>query len=135
MTDDFPDFLRAASECGLPSAPSDLALARSYWRLLDVEQRTAALEGLYARLQCGEWNEGYKPLPQSYLGNRLWLRPLRIRNKLATTRANTWGRTPMKIEANPEMEDLLNWATAKGMPLATGADLFKALEARNKEKL
>ena len=139
MNDDFPDFLHAAQECGLPSAPSDLSIARFIWTTLDFEQRKQAITGLYARRDCQEWSDGYKPLPQNYLGNKLWKRPLRIKrngNGLVQPTAEKMRKLfPAAVEPDDSAtKELLAWAEAHGLPLSTAGDLLRAADLRKREE-
>lgn len=138
-TDDFPDFLHAAQECGLPSAPSDLAVARFIWKTLDFEQRQQAIAGLIARRDCHEWSDGYKPLPQNYLGKKLWKRPLRVRrdgNGVAHPTDEKMRKLfPAAVEPDESAtKELLAWAEKRGLPLATAGDLLRAADLRKREE-
>jgi len=137
MQDDFPDFLQAASECGLPSTARDLAMARNLWKYLDRDQKAKALEGLYARRECGEFAQPeFRPLPQNYLMSRTWERPLRTKrngNGHALPTAERMKKlAPMVCENDTEVTDLLRWAEANGHAVNNGADLVRVAKLREK---
>src|SRR5579872_3985040 len=72
------DFQDACRDCGLSMASSDLGEARAIWRTLDFEQQLAAIEGLRARHEAGEFTDrAYLPLPQNWLRKKLWERPMK----------------------------------------------------------
>lgn len=75
---DFAKFLEAATDAGLPASEVDLAVARREWDQLDFNEKQAALMGLAARVEAGEYSDpAFRPLPQSYLKKKIWQRPVR----------------------------------------------------------
>jgi hypothetical protein len=84
----FEQFETWALKCEMSCSPADLAKARKIWasakpcadgKLLTAEEMKAALQGLEDRFISGELpgSAEFRPLPQNYLANKLWLRPLR----------------------------------------------------------
>lgn len=63
-------------------APVDERLASMEWRVLDFGQKAAAIAGVSARRDAGEFDDPqFVPYPQNYLRNHLWERPVRERKK------------------------------------------------------
>jgi len=80
VLDDSPKFQEAALAVGMHGSETDWQKARWEWKRLDVGQRLDAVTGLYRRKQAGEYDDpGFIPLPQNYLKNRMWQRPIRIK--------------------------------------------------------
>lgn len=80
LLDDFGEFRKACNDCELPFSVLDMDVSKGIWSRLDFEQKALAVKGLYARRDCGEFDEeGFRPLPQNYLSKQIWYRPLRAK--------------------------------------------------------
>lgn len=76
----FHAFREAYAETGKPLIDSDWADTHFDWRMLDFEQKRAAVEGVRARVEAKVWNDPqYVPLPKNYLQKREWQRMLPVR--------------------------------------------------------
>ena len=65
---------------GINASPEDWALSRKEWAKLDTAEQIAAVQGVNARFEQGEYDEPrYIPLPQNYLAKKTWMRPVRGR--------------------------------------------------------
>lgn len=72
-------FETAWLENGVNAGPEDWAGARAAWSRLDTAKQLAAVAGIHERFQAGQYNlreARYIPLPQNYLQNEHWLRPV-----------------------------------------------------------
>lgn len=112
----------------LSFAQADLTIARGVWRVLDFEQQQKAISGIQHRIDCGEYEDpAYVPLPQTYLRNHLWERPLRVKRK--ATQAELRALPKEQYVITPATVGFLDWAEEHGYKLMTGADVVKAEEA------
>jgi hypothetical protein len=77
--DRFAEFRRRAEAYGISGSGPDWDQARSWeWRRLDLDQRTAAIAGIEARIAANaEDDPARKALPKNYLKQRMWERAIR----------------------------------------------------------
>lgn len=83
-SDGFEKFETCWLSRGINAGLNDWAEARKIWARLDIDERLAAVEGIRVRFEQGEYNEkdpAWIPLPQKYLANQSWMRPVRQRKK------------------------------------------------------
>jgi hypothetical protein len=74
----FGTFLEAGTKAGLPASREDWNEAERIWKTLSTADRLAAVRGIEARIDCGEFMEAqFRPRPDKYLEKRAWERPLR----------------------------------------------------------
>ncbi len=78
-SDDFGRFREFADAAELPASEVDWEAAREEWKRLEIAVRLAAVQGLKDRVAAGEWSDpAFRPLPQNYLKNRIWQRPIKL---------------------------------------------------------
>lgn len=78
--DDFHKFHEVCEIAELSLADSDLTACRVWWVRLSIEEKLAAVQGIKARVAAGEFaDSAFRPLPQNYLRQKLWQRPIRER--------------------------------------------------------
>jgi hypothetical protein len=76
--DGFTEFHQVAEAAGMSGSDIDLAEARREWRVLDFEQRAAAIQGIHDRVAAGEYSDpAFVPSPLNYLRRRKWQAPIR----------------------------------------------------------
>jgi hypothetical protein len=70
---------------GINAGLNDWAEARKIWARLDIQERLSAVEGIRIRFEQGEYDDpSFIPLPQNYLANQSWMRPVRRRKKASS---------------------------------------------------
>ncbi len=93
--DNFGEFESTAIQAGLTFSSHDLTEARRIWSALSMDDKLRAVEGLRARVACGEYSDpSFRPLPQNYLRKRIFERDPR----------------PAKASADRTRAELLEWA-------------------------
>ncbi len=66
--DQWQHFRKLYEESGKPMIEEDFTRAHHAWRVLDFEQKTAAIVGITNRYEAGEWDDPrYIPKPEKYL--------------------------------------------------------------------
>lgn len=89
ILDDFGRFAEICHAAQLPASESDLRAAKFEWGRLDFQQKLDAVQGLKDRIAAGELADaGFRPLPQNYLKNRVWQRPVRERKAVQAQSKN-----------------------------------------------
>lgn len=73
--DAFPQFRAEAEKAGMDGGEEDWKISRASWKVLDWEQKVAAIDGLKAR--AGTDDPVLKSLPQNYLAGKKWQRKVR----------------------------------------------------------
>lgn len=76
----------AAAKAGMTFDPRpDSEMARICWRPLTLPDQIAAVQGIYKRIECREYDPNqpeYTPKLANYLGKRLWLAALRPHTRI-----------------------------------------------------
>ncbi len=82
LLDDFGKFLECCETAELPASEVDRQAAKWEWGRLDFGQKLEAMKGLKDRVAAGEFSDpAFRPLPQNYLKNRIWQRPIKVSGK------------------------------------------------------
>jgi hypothetical protein len=98
--DSFELFESAWLSHGINAGVNDWAEAHKLWARLDLNQRLAAVEGVRVRFEQGEYDPkdpGWIPLPQKYLANQSWMRPVRQR-KASQSMLSKEAELKMRVE-------------------------------------
>lgn len=83
LLEDFEEFRKACIECNLSFSDSDMSDSKWIWNRMDFEQKALAIQGLFDRRDCGEFDDAeFRPLPQNYLSKKIWQRTLRTKGAL-----------------------------------------------------
>ena len=81
-TTGFDNFEAAWISRNINAGVNDWSEARRIWSQMDTPERLRAVEGVHARFEAGEYDPKdpkWIPLPQKYLANQSWMRPVRPR--------------------------------------------------------
>jgi hypothetical protein len=82
--DGFENFESAWLARNINAGINDWAEARKIWAHMDTSERLRAVQGVHTRFECGEFDlkdPKWIPLPQNYLNNQFWMRPLRPKTR------------------------------------------------------
>jgi len=80
VSDSFDRFQSGWLAHGINAGVQDWAEARRLWARLGTAEQLRAVEGVRLRFEAGEYDDPkWIPLPQKYLANQSWMRPVRPR--------------------------------------------------------